>query len=135
MTTPKRILVVDDNEDGAVTLGMLLEVLGGHKVEIRYDGAAALELLRTFRPDIIFLDLSMPHIDGYELCARIRREPWSKTTVLLAVTGWMHAESAAIDAGFDGCILKPVALDQLAPFLLKSASHGRPASTENQIAS
>jgi CheY-like chemotaxis protein len=135
MTTPKRILVVDDNEDGAIVLGMLLEVSGGHKVEIRYDGASALELLRTFRPDIIFLDLSMPHIDGYELCSRIRQEPWSESTLVFALTGWMHAENAASDAGFDACILKPVTLEQLAPFLLKSASHGRPAGAENQIAS
>jgi CheY-like chemotaxis protein len=133
MTTLKRILVVDDNEDGAIALGMLLEVSGGYQVEIRYDGAAALELLRTFRPDIIFLDLSMPHIDGYELCSRIRQEPWSESTSVFALTGWMHAENAAIDAGFDACILKPVTLEQLAPFLLKPATPARSAGAERHV--
>jgi CheY-like chemotaxis protein len=114
---PKRILVVDDNRDNATSLGMLIRMIGGHEVTIRYDGDAAVELLQSFHPEIVFLDIAMPNVDGYELCRRIRRTTWGDSVTVLAVTGLMHVEHAAAEAGFDGCILKPISVDQLRPLL------------------
>ena len=79
MVTPRKILIVDDDEDGASSLGLLLEV-SGHEVAVRFDGHSALECLESLRPDVAFLDLSMPQLDGYELCRRIRSKPCSAAT-------------------------------------------------------
>ena len=61
MATPRRILIVDDDQDGAASLGLLLEV-SKHEVAVRFDGQSALECLESLRPDVAFLDLSMPEL-------------------------------------------------------------------------
>ena len=70
----QRILVVDDNRDAATTLGGLLQMIGAD-VRVVYDGPAALEALRAFRPSVVMLDLGMPGMDGYEVAQRIRAQP------------------------------------------------------------
>jgi len=71
--TALRILVVDDHQDCADSLAMLLE-LSGHVVEQAYDGAAAIVLAHDFNPDIVFLDIAMPEMDGYEVARRLRSQ-------------------------------------------------------------
>ena len=104
-----RILVVDDNRDAASSLSLLVEAIG-HEVRVAYDGEAAMRLAEEFRPQTILLDLNMPGLDGYEVCRRIRREPWGADVRCIAVSGWGQAddrrESAA--AGFDAHLVKPV---------------------------
>ena len=109
-----RILVVDDNEDGADSLGQMLELLG-NEVRVAHDGLAAIEAAEQFRPQAILLDIGMPKLDGYAACRRIRKKPWGKDTVLIALTGWGQEEDRrrTHEAGFDYHLVKPVESDTL----------------------
>ncbi len=115
---PRRILIVDDNIDSADSLGELLEVMG-NEVRTVYDGAAAVETARAFRPCVVLCDIGMPVLNGYDTARRIRAEAWSKDTVLVAVTGWGQdgdLEKSA-EAGFDHHLVKPVELATLMKLL------------------
>ncbi|RIL01327.1 MAG: hypothetical protein DCC71_18125 [Proteobacteria bacterium] len=107
---PQRsILVVDDNRDSAESMAMMLE-LGGHRVRTAHAGADALEAARAGRPDLVILDLGMPQMDGYEVCRRLRAEPWGRALRIVALTGWGNEEARrkTRDAGFDAHLVKPV---------------------------
>jgi PAS domain S-box-containing protein len=106
----KRILVVDDNDDARDLLAEFLQELG-NEVKAAADGPAALELLRTFSPEVAILDLGLPVMDGFELARRLReRQPAGASIRLIAVTGYGQdrdmAQSRA--AGFDAHLVKPV---------------------------
>ncbi|WP_397571602.1 PAS domain S-box protein [Schlesneria sp. T3-172] len=103
-----RVLVVDDNQDAALSLTMLLR-LHGHEVQVAHDGLSALKLAETFHPAVIFLDIGMPGMDGYEVARRIRKNPEMKGTVLTALTGWGQLEDRrrTAEAGFDYHLVKP----------------------------
>ncbi|MEP7328487.1 MAG: response regulator [Betaproteobacteria bacterium] len=118
-----RLLVVDDNQDAAISLAMLLRLLG-HEVWIAHNGTDALELAATHRPDMIFLDIGMPVMDGYEAARRLRQQPELKNTVLAALTGWDQQESRrrAADAGFDHHLVKPLEPKVLEGLLAKLSS-------------
>ena len=105
----KRILVVDDNADNADSLGRLLERMG-YEAATAYDGHSALERARTFEADVIFLDLGMPGLDGFEVCRRLREQPAAKRPSIVALTGWSREEDRerTRDAGFDSHLVKPV---------------------------
>jgi CheY-like chemotaxis protein len=105
----RRVLVVDDNEDSAESLALLLR-LGGHLVETAHDGEAALEVADRFQPDAILLDLGMPRLNGYEVCERIRMQPWGQSVLMIAQTGWGQAQDRArtLEAGFDAHLTKPI---------------------------
>jgi signal transduction histidine kinase/CheY-like chemotaxis protein len=105
----RRVLVVDDNEDSAESLALLLR-LGGHLVETAHDGEAALEVADRFQPDAILLDLGMPRLNGYEVCERIRMQPWGQGVLMVAQTGWGQAQDRArtLEAGFDAHLTKPI---------------------------
>ena len=104
-----RVLVVDDNTDAADTLAMLLE-LSGSDVQVANDGLSALAAAASRRPDIIFLDIGMPHMDGYEVARRIRKTPSLDGVLLVALTGWGQEEDRrrSAEAGFDVHLVKPV---------------------------
>jgi signal transduction histidine kinase/ActR/RegA family two-component response regulator len=104
-----RILVADDNQDGADSLGMLLE-LNGHSVTICYNGESALELARKALVNVMILDIGMPDISGYEVARRVRAERWGADIYLIALTGWGQSEdkARALAAGFDHHLTKPV---------------------------
>jgi PAS domain S-box-containing protein len=104
----KRLLVVDDNKDAADSLAMLLR-LQGHEVRVAYSGMAAVETTKTYTPDVIFLDIGMPGMDGYEAARRIREQPGLGRTVLAALTGWGQEEDRrrTAEAGFDHHLVKP----------------------------
>jgi CheY-like chemotaxis protein len=104
-----RVLVVDDNVDAAVSLGMLLK-LAGQEVRVAYDGPAALRQAIDFRPQLVLLDIGMPGMDGYEVCRRLRRESGLEKTTVVALTGWGQDEDRrrSHEAGFDHHIVKPV---------------------------
>jgi signal transduction histidine kinase/ActR/RegA family two-component response regulator len=106
---PRRVLVVDDLHDSADTLSMLL-MAQGHHVRTAYGGQAALEALAVELPDVIFLDLGMPQIDGYEVCRRIRQTPGGGQVLVVAVSGWGQAGDRArtAAAAFDHHFIKPV---------------------------
>ena len=106
---PRRILVVDDNVDAAETLAMLLE-LGGNTTRLAHDGRAALEVVSEFRPELVFLDIGLPGMNGYEVAARVRADPAITQPVLVALTGWGSEEDRkqAHIAGFDRHLVKPI---------------------------
>lgn len=90
---------------------MMLKMLG-HDARVGYDGVEALALAAEFRPDLVLMDIGMPHIDGYETCRRIRAQSWGRSMALVAVTGWGQADDRrrSQEAGFDEHLLKPVDL-------------------------
>ncbi|WP_298232242.1 response regulator [uncultured Azohydromonas sp.] len=121
----RRILIVDDNADSADSLAMLLQ-LGGHEAHTAYDGLHALELASRLQPEVLLLDLGLPGLDGCELCRRIRQQPWSARSLLIAVTGWGQAadRQRSQDAGFDGHLVKPVDLQALEKLLAGGGAWG-----------
>ncbi|HXZ85555.1 MAG TPA: PAS domain S-box protein, partial [Myxococcota bacterium] len=110
----RRFLVVDDNRDAADSLALLLEAYGA-EVQVAYDGSSALAQLRGVRPDVVLLDLGMPGMDGFELAARIRKQPELAGILLVALTGWGQPEDrrATRAAGFDLHLVKPVSPPEL----------------------
>src|SRR3954451_21507039 len=83
----RRVLVVDDNEDLAVSSSRLLE-LHGHEVAVAFDGRRALEVARDFRPDVALLDVGLPYIDGYELARRLRGEYGPGVVLIIIITAY-----------------------------------------------
>jgi PAS domain S-box-containing protein len=104
-----RTLVVDDNRDGAKTLVTLLSMYG-IAAEVAFDGEEGLQKALALRPQLVLLDIGMPKMNGYELCRRIKAEPWGANTRVVAMTGWgdKDALKATTDAGFDRHLVKPV---------------------------
>ena len=113
-----RILVADDNRDAAASLATLLQ-LDGHEITVANDGRHALAAAEAFRPHIALVDIGMPKLNGYEVARHVRAEPWGKSVVLVAVTGWGQTEDKrrAFEAGFDHHFTKPLDLDTLGAFL------------------
>ena len=108
--TPLRILVVDDNRDGAESLALLL-TLTGHETHTAHDGLAALESAARLDPDVILLDIGLPGLNGYEVARRIREQHRDNgRPILVALTGWGQDEDRkrAAEAGFDAHVVKPV---------------------------
>ncbi|CAN5479398.1 hypothetical protein BH11PLA2_BH11PLA2_47680 [soil metagenome] len=109
-TAPRRrILVVDDNRDGAESLAQLLSIMGNETL-IAHDGVQAVEGAASFRPDVILMDIGMPKLNGYEACRRIREKAWGKNIVIVACTGWGQEDDKqkSQEAGFDFHMVKPV---------------------------
>lgn len=121
----RRIIIVDDNENAAQMLAMLLRALG-NDVRTAYDGFTALELGAEFRPDVMLLDIGMPKMDGYETARRIRKQPWGVVTTLAAVTGWSQESDKRRTrlAGFDHHFVKPIELSSLQSFLAECGANG-----------
>ncbi|MDB4933639.1 MAG: rcsC [Labilithrix sp.] len=110
--TTRRILVVDDNVDAAEMLAAMLD-LRGHGTRVAHDGPDALVAAREVHPDVIFLDIGLPGMDGYEVARQLRADPAFAVTVLVALTGWGTEDDKrrAHEAGFDVHLTKPVAVD------------------------
>jgi CheY-like chemotaxis protein/two-component sensor histidine kinase len=104
-----RILVADDSEDNADSLALMLRRLG-NEVRTAYGGLQAVEEAKSFRPDVVLLDIGMPGLDGYQAARRIRDHEWGKGVVLIALTGWGQGddERRANEAGFDHHLTKPL---------------------------
>jgi CheY-like chemotaxis protein len=119
---PRRVLIVDDNVDAAESLRMLLE-LSGHVVAVEYGGAAALDTVASFRPDVVLLDIGLPDVDGYEVAREIRARHGPNGLTLVAVSGWGQAEDKqrAADAGIDLHFTKPIDSARLGQVLSGSA--------------
>jgi CheY-like chemotaxis protein len=111
-TQARRILVVDDNEDGAAMLSEALKARG-HDARVAHDAPAALQIAESFTPDIAFLDIGLPVMDGYELARRLRGLPGLSSIRLIAITGYgqqSDREKSQV-AGFCRHLVKPVDLD------------------------
>jgi two-component system CheB/CheR fusion protein len=108
------VLVVDDNADAVETLALLLE-LNGYETHTATDGAEALRTAARVRPQVVFMDLGMPTMDGYEAARRMRAQRWGGGIRLVAISGWGQASDVARSraAGFDAHFAKPVDPDQV----------------------
>jgi signal transduction histidine kinase len=115
---PLRILVVDDNRDAAITLSMLLNIMG-NETHTAHDGLAALAAAADFRPDVALLDIGMPKLNGYDTARRLRAETWGRDMVLVALTGWGQEDDKrrSREAGFNFHLVKPIAPTELKALL------------------
>jgi len=113
----QKILIADENRDAADSLAMLLR-LDGHDVTVVHDGNRAIEAIRAERPDIAFLDIGMPKLNGYDVAQQVRQE-FGATVRLIAVTGWGQTtdKERARAAGFDQHFTKPVEPERLSEIL------------------
>jgi CheY-like chemotaxis protein len=109
-----RVLIIDDNEDAATSLALLLES-EGHDVRTAPDASTGLRLADDFSPEAIVLDIGLPDVDGYEVARLIRQRPAGQTILMIALTGWGQDadKQAARHAGFDFHFTKPVDIDSL----------------------
>lgn len=116
-----RVLVVDDNIDAADSLAALLEI-SGHTIRTANDGRHAFQLAQDFRPDVAFLDIGLPGMNGYELAKALRNTLGMEKIMLIALTGWgteADLRQARL-AGFDQHLTKPANLDAVDRLLLKA---------------
>jgi DNA-binding response OmpR family regulator len=100
---PRRILVVDDNEDTAESMATLLE-LSGNQVQCAGDGLAALKAIDRFGPQIVLLDIGLPKMNGHQVCRAIRRNRSIHQPVVVALTGWDKTKTATRASGQDSTI-------------------------------
>jgi len=109
-TKRRRILVVDDDRDSAASLAMLLKS-AGHETYTAHDGLAAVEVAEKLKPELMFLNIGLPKLNGQEVARRIRAQPWGKEIVLVALTRQAQHEDRrkSKDAGFNHHMVKPVA--------------------------
>jgi CheY-like chemotaxis protein len=104
-----RILVVDDNHDSALSLAMMLSIMG-HDTRTAHDGESAVETAESFLPEVVLLDIGLPKLNGYEVAQRIRAKAWGKSMFLIAVTGWGQEEDRqrSSEVGLNVHMVKPV---------------------------
>ena len=109
-----RVVVVDDNADIAAAMSILLTMLG-QDVRVAHNGTTALTLAMEYRPDVVFLDLGLPGMDGYEVARKMREQAGGAALTIIAVSGWGDAKSRerSAAAGVDAHWLKPIALPEL----------------------
>jgi excisionase family DNA binding protein len=111
----KRILVVDDESTIVDVISQALGDAQSFQVSSAKDGYEAGLKIGTFKPDLIILDIMMPHMDGIEVCKRIKADPDTETIKVVAITG--HPEQGNIDrayrSGADLCLMKPLQLEHL----------------------
>ena len=107
-SSKRKVLVVDDNVDAAITVSALLKAWG-HDVQTVYNGPAALETARGFRPDVVLLDIGLPGLSGYDVARKLRAEGIHERMLITALTGYGQAEdrARAQAAGFDYHLTKP----------------------------
>ncbi len=112
------ILIVDDNQDAALTLAMYLEAKG-HEVRTAFDAASALSVAKQFSPSVLVLDIGLPDMDGCELAYKLRVQPETRNSTLVALTGYGNAEDRlrTYAAGFDHHLVKPVVAGALTALL------------------
>jgi CheY-like chemotaxis protein len=107
-----RVLIVDDNVDGASALAMLV-AMRGHETRTAHDGPAALAEIALFSPHVVFCDIGLPGLNGYEVASRVRAIEDGRgggRTTLVSLTGWGSDENKrhSLSAGFDLHLTKPV---------------------------
>lgn len=121
-----RVLIVDDNVDAAEIMAVLLQSLG-HQVQTAHDGITGFEAARTFRPDVVLLDVGLPSMNGYEVARCLRRQPETAKIFLVALTGYGREEDRRLsrEAGFNIHVLKPLGMDVLKSILAQAESVGQ----------
>ena len=111
---PMKVLVVDDRVDVANTLALLIKKLGG-TVQVAYGAHEALKKGAIQRPDVIFLDIGLPDLSGYDVCKEMRHTDWGASPLIVALTGRNEPEDMIRSAhtGFDRHVAKPMEMETL----------------------
>jgi CheY-like chemotaxis protein len=119
--TGHRILIVDDNRDLARGLGRLLKLLG-YEVELAHDGPDGIEAARTYRPEVILLDIGLPSMDGYNVSRTLRREGF-RDTLIIAISGYGQEEDRrqSREAGMDHHLTKPVDIKTISELIAQAS--------------
>jgi len=125
-STRLRVLVVDDNKDATDSLELLLDSMG-QQVFTAYDGSTALSAVRTFKPDVVLLDIGMPDMSGYQVAQAIRADASLAQPTLVAVTGWGQEadRQRATEAGFQYHFVKPLSEGVLKTILAEVSDTAR----------
>lgn len=112
---PPRILVLDDDPKILDLMVTALSLEQGYKVETAQDGYEGLIKVGTFRPDLLILDLWMPGLDGFQVCRKVKADPATHSTRILAITAYAEGDARRriLDAGADGFLQKPFPLEAL----------------------
>jgi CheY-like chemotaxis protein len=118
-----QVLVVDDNTDAAESLGVLLDI-EGHAAHIAHNGAEALQVAQSQPLDVVFLDIGLPDMTGYDVARRMRLLPNMQKTLLVALTGWgtQDDRERTREAGFDRHLTKPAELPAVEELLRAAAA-------------
>ena len=124
-----QVLVVDDNTDAAESLGVLLDI-EGHAAHIAHTGAEALQVAQSQPLDVVFLDIGLPDMTGYDVAKRMRMLPNLEKTLLVALTGWgtQDDRQRTREAGFDRHLTTPAELPAVEELLRAAAQAKRQAS-------
>lgn len=122
-TPPEKlsVLIADDNQDAAITMGWILEAKGC-EVHVVEDGISALKAVESFTPDLVMLDIGMPGMNGYDLCAELRKNKALANAIFVAQTGWgqpSHIQRSK-EVGFDHHLVKPLDLSDLEPIVAEA---------------
>jgi len=125
----RRLLIVDDDIGTATVLAMTMSQYG-HSVEVAHNGRDALTAAERFRPDVVFLDLVMPGMSGFEVARALRAIPGLSGAVIAALTGWNDRETraAVAEAGFDRHLVKPPYLAEIFDVVACATQGGRAAA-------
>jgi CheY-like chemotaxis protein len=117
----KRVLVVEDNLDAVHSMAMLIR-MSGHECQFAINGFAALDLARSFRPDVILLDIGLPDFKGYDIARQLKWEPSLAKTRIIAITGlpMRDVRDRALEAGCEEVFAKPIAPARLEELIRKT---------------
>jgi two-component system CheB/CheR fusion protein len=115
----RRVLIIDDNRDSTETLASLMRIWN-HEVKTAQDGPSALAAAESFHPDVVFLDIGLPGMNGFEVAKRLRRLPDLPQMLLVALSGYSQDGDRfqAQEAGFDHYLVKPVGTEIIQDFLI-----------------
>jgi two-component system CheB/CheR fusion protein len=118
IATGRRVLIIEDNVDAATSLREVLE-LDSHQVAVAHDGPAGLAMASTFHPEVVFCDIGLPGMSGYDVARAFRADEALKRTFLVALSGYALPEDLqhAAEAGFERHLAKPLGLQALQDLL------------------
>jgi two-component system CheB/CheR fusion protein len=110
----RRVLIIEDNIDAADSLREALE-FSEHEVEVAYNGPAGIAKARKYKPEVVFCDIGLPGMDGFDVARAFRADDALRGTYLVALSGYAQPEDVlrASEAGFDQHLAKPPSLERL----------------------
>jgi len=131
----RRVLIIDDNRDSTETLATLLRIWH-HEVQTAHDGPSALAAAKAFQPDVVFLDVGLPGMNGFEVAKHLRRLPDIAPMLLVALSGYSQDGDRfqAQEAGFDHYLVKPVFPEVLRDFLIVGRPRAKESHTKSALA-
>lgn len=115
----RRILIVDDNADAAESLAMLLD-LDGHLTETARDGPSALAVATSFTPELVFLDIGLPGMDGYQVARMLRNVEGLESARFVALSGAVEDKLRSREEGFVMHVQKPVDPGELSGIIARA---------------